>query len=152
LEGLVPILLENGCSEEGCTIDSDDVFLTNRIRKHYLEHFGRRDLDGMVSDYAPNAFLIQVVNGKRTKYHGQNEIRKAFEEVFALHPVTTSTFHLRNIEVDHKHGMVFWSAATQTHTFPMSTDTFVFNSDGKIIKHFFTCQMNELDHPWYVED
>lgn len=151
LEGIVPILLENGCSEDDCTIESDDVHLTNTIRKHYLEHFGHRDLDGMVSGYAPDALMITVVNGCRKKYHGQSEIRKAFEEIFELHPTTTSTFHLRNIEVDHKHGMVFWSAKTQTHEFPMSTDTFVFNNDAKIIKQFFTCQMNELDHPWYVE-
>ena len=149
----VPIELENGCTEEGCQVDSDDPILTNTIRKHYLEHFGHRDLEAIVSDYAPTAYMVTVVNGERAKYHGQDEIRSCFERViFHQHPTTDSTFHLKHITVQAKHAMAVWTAVTPNAVFPQSTDTFVFDSHGKIIKQFFTCQINEKDVPWYEKE
>ena len=153
IEGVyVPIELANGCSEDGCSVESDDVRLTNVIRKHYLEHFGHRDLEAMVSGYAENAFLIEVVNGERKKYHGRDEIRAAFRTIFAQHPTTDSSFQLKHITVEAKHGMAIWTARTPTTDFPQSTDTFVFNDDGKIIKQFFACTVNKLEVPWFVRD
>ena len=147
-----PIELENGCTEEGCTVDSDDPKLTNVIRKHYLEHFGHRDLDGMVSDYSTSAYLVTVINGERCKYRGRDEIRKSFVKVFQQHPTIDSTFHLRQITVEAKHGHVVWQAQTPTTVFPQSTDTFVFDDEGKIIKQYFSCQINQKEVPWYVGD
>jgi ketosteroid isomerase-like protein len=153
LLGFVPMELENGCTEQGCSVDSDNVNLTNIIRRHYLEHFGHRDLDGIVSDYAEHAFMVHVVNGERKKYHGTVEIRRAFSDLFALHPTTDSSFHLKHVIVHGKHyGMAVWSATTPTAIYPQSSDTFVFNEQGKIVKQFFACQVNPLDTPWYVED
>eukprot|EP00957_Ditylum_brightwellii_P184705 14067812-Ditylum_brightwellii.AAC.1 len=149
--GLIPIELDNGCTEEGCSYESDNAHLTNVIRRHYLGHFGHRDIDGIVSDYADadTTVVIHVVNGERARFKGRNEIRKAFEDIFNLHPKTNSTFHLKHVVVDHNHGMAVWSATTPTAVFPQSSDTFVFNSDGKIIKQFFNCQMNAIEVPWH---
>jgi hypothetical protein len=150
--GLQPIELMNGCSEEGCSIESDDSHLTNALRMHFLQHFGHRDLDGIVSDYAENAIMVNVVNGERKSYHGNKEIREAFKEFFALHPSVNSTFHLKHIVIHDRYCMVVWSATTPTKVFPQSSDTILFDAKGKIIKQFFTCQVNSLDTPWYVDD
>jgi hypothetical protein len=145
----VPIELENNCSEDGITIESDDVGLTNGIRKHYLEHFGHRDLAGIVSDYAPEAILLQVVNGKeRTKYHGHDELRQYFaDQVFAKHPAGESSFRLEHITVEQRHAMVIWSGKTPTTVIVQASDTLVFNGDGKIVKQFLACQTNPREDP-----
>lgn len=150
--GLQPIELENGCSEEGCSIESDDTHLTNSVRMHFLQHFGHRDLDGIVSDYVENAVMVKVVNGERRSYHGHEEIRRAFKTIFELHPSVNSTFHLKHIVIHDRNCMAVWSATTPTKEFPQSSDTILFDAKGKIIKHFFSCQVNDLDTPWYVQD
>jgi len=43
---VMPVELTNGCTESKCTVESDDVQMTNFLRKHYLEHFGHRDING----------------------------------------------------------------------------------------------------------
>ena len=152
--GLVPIELLNGCSEEDCSIESDDTFLTNAVRRHFLQHFGHRDLDGMVNSYAENAVFVQIVNGERKSYHGRDEIRAAFEEVFKLHPTVNSTFHLKHIVIHDRDASVVWSGATPTHVFPQSSDSIHFDKQGKIARQFLNHQMNDLytDKPWYVDD
>ena len=152
--GLIPIELCNGCSEEGCSIESDDTHLTNAVRRHFLEYFGHRNLEGMVSSYAKDAVLVHVVNGERKSFHGRDEIRKAFEEIFKLHPTVNSTFELKHIVIHGRNAMVVWSAATPTHIFPQSSDTLLFDAEGRISKQFFNCQMQDLykDKPWYVDD
>ena len=146
---VIPIELENNCTEDGITIESDDIGLTNAIRKHFLEHFGHRDLNGIVSGYAEDAILIQVLNGKeRTKYHGHDQIRQYFRDVvFQMHPAGDSSFHLEHISVDKKHAMVVWSAKTPGLVVSQGSDTLVFNTDGKIIKQFFSCQSHPRIDP-----
>mmetsp|Transcript_107306 Transcript_107306/g.298407 ORF Transcript_107306/g.298407 Transcript_107306/m.298407 type:complete len:174 (-) Transcript_107306:180-701(-) len=150
--GLQPIELLNGCSEEGCSIESDDPHLTNLVRKHYLEHFGHRNLDGMVKDYADNAIMVNVINGERRSYHGHEEIKDSFREIFASHPTVNSTFHLKHIVIHDRYAMAVWTAKTPTKIYPQSSDTLLFDRDGKILKQFFNCQVSELEHPWYVEE
>lgn len=145
----MPIQLENGCSEEHCSIDP---VLTNFIRRHYLEHFGHRDLDGMVSDYAEKAVMVNIVNGERKTHRGKMEIESSFRDIFKLHPTVNSTFELKHIVIHDRNAMVVWIAKTPTHVFPQSSDHFMFDDSGKISKQFFSCQINELENPWYVSD
>jgi hypothetical protein len=149
--GLVPIELENGCSEEGCSIESDNHVLTNALRRHFLEHFGHRDLDGIVGDYAEDAVLVHVINGERKSYHGRGQIREAHVATFKQHPTVNSTFRLERILIQDRVAMVTWSAKTPTHNCPQGSDTFRFDSNGKISKHFFNGEINQLDTPWYVD-
>lgn len=156
---LVPIELTNNCSEASVTIESDDVRLTNAIRCHFLQHFGHRDLDAIVADYAPDAILIQVVNGgaartgggggavERTKYHGHDEIRQYYADLFTTHPTGESSFTLEHVTVEQRHGVVVWSAKTPTTVITQGSDTLVFNAAGKIIKQFLTCQTRSRENP-----
>ena len=150
--GLMPIELENGCTEEDCSIESDDAHLTNLVRKHFLQHFGHRELDGIVSDYAENAVLVSVVNGERKSYRGKEEIREAFKEAFKMHPTVNSTFHMKHIVIHDRNALAVWEAKTPKHIFPQSSDTFVFDHNDKISKQFITCQYNEVAAPWYVDE
>ena len=139
--GLMPIQLLNGCTEEHCSIESDDPVLTNFVRRHYLEHFGHRDLSGMVSDYSENAVMVNIVNGERTSYHGKAEIEQSLRDIFKLHPTVNSTFELKHIVVHDRNAMVVWVAKTPTHIFPQSSDHFIFDDSGRISKQFFNCQI-----------
>jgi ketosteroid isomerase-like protein len=146
---VVPIELENGCHEAGIVINSDNVAITNAIRKHFLEHFGHRDLAGLVSDYDPNAIMMQVTaTGERTKFHGHEEIRNYFQNVmFQAHPAGASSFQLESIKVEQKHATVVWSAKTPTLVIDQGTDTLVFNAEGKIMKEYFICETHEREDP-----
>lgn len=150
--GLMPIELENGCSEKDCSIESDDPRLTNVVRRHYLEHFGHRDLNGMVSHYAEDAIMVNVVNGVRKSYHGKTKIQEAFVNIFKQHPTVNSTFQLKHIVIHDRSVMVIWTAKTPKHIFPQSSDNFLFDDEGKICKQFFNCQISELETPWYVDE
>jgi len=151
--GLVPIELKNGCSEEDCSIDSDDPVLTNALRRHFLEHFGHRDLDGMVADYAEDAVLVHVVNGVRKSYHGHEQIREALVHTFEQHPSVNSTFRLEQIVIRDRVGSVHWSATTPKNDYPEGNqhDTFRFDVHGKISKQFFNGEVSPLETPWYVD-
>ncbi|KAL3929657.1 MAG: hypothetical protein SGARI_004690, partial [Bacillariaceae sp.] len=143
LQGLLaPIELANNCSETGVKIDSDDILLTNAIRQHYLQHFGHRDMTGIMSLYAPNAIVIQckMMDGEevRVKHHGHDEISNHFQEIFDLHAPVDSSFLLETIKIEQKHATAVWSAKTPTLVIEEGLDTFVFNGDGMIIKQFFT--------------
>lgn len=148
--GLVPIELMNGCTEEHCVIESDNHLLTNKIRRHFLEHFGHRNLEAIVSEYAPDAVMVKVTNGERTSFHGREHIREAYSDIFELHPTVTSCFSLRRIAVDGHNGLAEWEASTPTHIFSECSDTFVFNDAGQICKQFIASKCTKLDTPWYV--
>lgn len=144
----VPIELENNCSEDGVIIESDNVFLTNAIRRHFLEHFGHRDLKGIVNDYAEDAILMVQDNyGQRVKYHGQREIESYFERAFEVHPEGESSFQLERIKVENRHAECVWSAKTPSLIMREGKDTFVFNMENKIVKQFFTCDASEREDP-----
>jgi ketosteroid isomerase-like protein len=152
LVGLVPIELVNGCNEEGCSIESDNHFLTNALRRHYLEHFGHRNLDNIVTDYAEDAVLVHLINGERKSYHGHGQIREAFIETFKQHPTVDSTFRLESIVIRDKVATVTWSAKTPKHDYPQSSDTFRFDANGKISKQFLNGQIDHIATPWFVDD
>lgn len=144
--GLVPIELLNGVSEEGCQIDSDDPNLTNVIRRHYLDHFGHRDLEKIVADYADDAVVYKIANGNKQRFQGHREIRAAFEGIFALHPAGSSKFRLKHVVVSNRVGIAVWDAETPTSVFPHSSDTFVFDEGGNKIKtQYLTCSINQLE-------
>jgi hypothetical protein len=174
---LVPFEIKNGCSEEGLVVESDNIAITNAIRKHYLVHFGHRDLEALVQEYQPNAVMVHQHNlvlpttadatttaasaeqpqkqqQHRSSFHGQDQIRSAFRDIFEMHPTVDSTFQLKEIVV-HNNGRtarVGWSATTPTHKFAGGYDTFQFDAHGKIAKQVVICQVEHLTSPWYQMD
>jgi hypothetical protein len=161
---VMPIILINGCTENNCIVTSDNPFLTNRIRNHYLSRFGHRDLNGMMNDYCPkddsSTTIIHNVtsfdnhgnNGgvqethTKLKFHGHNEIRSYYEDlVFKIHDDPSCTFSLESITVDNNQATVSWSAKTPTLSIVNAIDRYVFNSNGLIVKQFFSCETHERE-------
>lgn len=159
---VMPVELTHGCSESGLTVDSDDVHLTNFIRKHYLEHFGHRDLNGMMSDYANNADTTIIHNvtsfdnqknggiqeqHTKSKFHGKDEIRSYYSDlVFQVHNDHSCTFHLESITINSNQATVSWTARTPTISIVDAVDRYVFNGQGLILKQFFSCETHEREN------
>ena len=155
---LIPLKYLDHYSEEGCSIESDDVHLTNAIRKHHLVHFGYRDIEGIISDYSvagaavvddhhhPVAMLVNIINGKRVQYVGIDEIRQAYVEIFSQHPITDDcAFHLKHIFVHERNAMSVWNAKARGVEFNQNSDNFVFDEYGKIVTHFRNVQIRYVD-------
>jgi hypothetical protein len=164
---VMPIELINGCSENNCTVISDNPALTNRIRNHYLSRFGHRDLNGMMNDYCSKNKRMDTIttiihnvtsydnhgnNGgvqethTKLKFHGHDEIRSYYSDiVFKIHDDPSCTFSLESINVDNNQAIVSWSAKTPTLSIVDATDRYVFNSDGLIVKQFFSCKTHERE-------
>lgn len=163
---VMPVELTNGCSESNCKVDSDDVHLTNFIRKHYLEHFGHRDINGMMGDYANNGVDATIIhnvtsydnqkNGgiqeqhTKLKFHGTNEIRSYYTDlVFQVHNIDqphSCTFSLESIIINQNQATVSWTAKTPTLSIIDAIDRYVFNGQGLIVKQFFSCETHEREN------
>lgn len=74
-------------------------------------------------------------------YSGKDEIRKAFEEIFEMHVVGSSTFQLEHVVAnkESRMGMAVWSGSIPGKIFPSSNDTFYFDENGKIKTQMFVC-------------
>lgn len=133
--------LINGCSEEGCIVETDDAFLSDVIRKHFLLNFGHRRMDLMKSDYTEDAVMLQVIDGKQRMSRGIDQIASEFVAIFDLHTVGKSTFRLEHVMVNgrDRHGMAVWTATIPGATLSHATDSFVFNEEGKILSQTFVC-------------
>ncbi|KAG7344621.1 SnoaL-like domain containing protein [Nitzschia inconspicua] len=149
---MVPYELANGCTEKDCIITSDNAHLTNAIRKHFMLHFGHRDLHALLDEYHPHAVWVHQINDVRTSFHGHDPIRTAWQHFLQQHPTTNSTFELQEIHIFNRTAKVTWSARTPTHTFSANCDVFQFDANGKIAKQVLHCQMERLETPWYVSD
>lgn len=162
---VMPVELTNGCSESGLKVDSDDVHLTNFIRKHYLEHFGHRDINGMMGDYTNNGVDATIIhnvtsfdnqkNGgiqeqhSKLKFHGKDEIRSYYTDlIFKVHNIDrhSCTFHLESITIHKNQATVCWTAKTPTLSIIDAVDRFVFNGQGLIVKQFSSCETHEREN------
>lgn len=167
-EKLHDFLLPPGVEEEVYEHADNDWDTVNRIRRHYLVHFALRNLDAIISDYADDAAVTNIVNGKPTSYRGKEEIRECFENIFLQHPTPGSTFKLEHVAVHDqlflmddgrleqtqsqnynfvifKHAMATWSATTTNTIFPQSCDSFVLNKQGKIVTQMFCATVQSGD-------
>ena len=82
IAALFPVL--NATTSEAANAPS-----TNHVWQHHIQAWSDRDLDGIVSDYSQDSFL--VVNGRT--YFGRDEIRSVFRRLFEI-------FNHGNSEID----------------------------------------------------
>uniref|UniRef100_A0A7S3PKU2 SnoaL-like domain-containing protein n=1 Tax=Aplanochytrium stocchinoi TaxID=215587 RepID=A0A7S3PKU2_9STRA len=144
---LTEIVLKNGCSEEGCAVNSDSELMTDFVRKHYLLHFGHRNLEAILSDYDENAVIHSVVNGEYNCFRGSAEISQSFRNLFSLHVAGKSSFQLKQIVVEAgtKQSMGIWTAQTPNLVFKQGHDTFQFNDQGKIISQMYVATVSPTE-------
>ena len=110
------------------------------ILDHHLQCFGEGDLDGILSDYAPEAVLFTPDGPLR----GLAEIRPLFEAMFAEFGKPGATFEMKQMSVEGSYAYILWTAETAENLYEMGTDTFVV-SDGKIVAQSFAGKITPKD-------
>lgn len=105
---------------------------TDDVLDNHLACFGRRDLDGILSDYAPDAVLFTQDGALR----GPDAIRPLFEALLEEFGKPGASFALKHRFVDGDHAYIVWTAETADRAYELGTDTFVVR-DGRIAVQSF---------------
>ena len=109
---------------------------TKDIIDHHLSSFGARDLEAILSDFAPNAVLFTSDGPLK----GVDAIRPLFVGMLAEFRKPGATFSLKKMFVEGEYGFILWSAETAENVYELGTDTFVVR-DGKIVVHSFAAKI-----------
>jgi len=105
---------------------------TTEIIHHHLKAFGRRDLEGVLSDYAPDAVFF-TPNGR---LRGVGAIRPLFQGMIAEFEKPGPTFRMKQQFVEGDYAYIVWTAETAQNLYELGTDTFIVR-DGKIVAQSF---------------
>jgi ketosteroid isomerase-like protein len=109
---------------------------TKDILDNHLSAFFKRDIDGVLSDYAPNAIMF-TQNGT---LRAADEIRPFFQALFAEFGKGQSSFNMQQQTVEGDYGYIVWTAETADNVYEVATDTFVVR-DGKIAAQSFAAKV-----------
>jgi len=103
------------------------------IVDHHLQSFGAGDLNGILSDYAPNAVMF-TADGTLV---GVDAIRPLFVAMIAEFSKPGASFKLKQQIAHGDCAYILWSAETADNVYELGTDTFVVR-DGKIVVQSYT--------------
>ena len=106
---------------------------TQGVLDRHLQSFGRGDLEGILSDYAPDAVLFTADGPLR----GIDGIRPLFQRMIAEFGKPGARFRMQQQFVDGDFGYILWTAETAENVYELGTDTFVVRA-GKIVAQSFT--------------
>ena len=105
---------------------------TKEIIDHHLKAFSVRDLEGVLSDYAPGAVFFTPHGPLR----GPDAIRPLFQAMIAEFAKPGATFNMKQQFVEGDYAYILWTAETADNVYELGTDTFVVR-DGKIVAQSF---------------
>jgi ketosteroid isomerase-like protein len=105
---------------------------TTEVVQHHLLSFGARDLEGILSDYAPDAVLCVPDGALR----GHEAIGGLFRVMLAEFGKPGAEFQLLQQLVDGDHAYIVWTARTADNVYELGTDTFVVRN-GRIVFQSF---------------
>jgi ketosteroid isomerase-like protein len=106
---------------------------TKDIIDNHLKAFANRDLNGVLSDYAPDAVFFTPQGPLR----GPEAFRPLFQALIAEFSKPGATFNMKQQSFDGEHAYILWTAETPDNSYELGTDTFVVR-DGKIVAQSFT--------------
>src|ERR1043166_5979948 len=106
---------------------------TKDVLDHHLTSFDEGDLDGVLSDYAPDAVLFTPDGPLR----GVDAIRPLFEALIAEFGKPGATFTMKQQFIEGNYAYILWTAETADNVYEVGTDTFVVR-EGKIVAQSFT--------------
>ena len=109
---------------------------TKDVVGRHLEFFGKGDLKGILSDYAPGAVLF-TPDGP---LHGADAIRPFFLTMIAEFGKPGSAFSMKQQFVEGDYAYILWTAETADNVYELGTDTFVVR-DGKIVAQSFASKI-----------
>lgn len=107
--------------------------VTNDVLDRHMATFGKRDMAGLLADYAPDAVMFTPSGPLR----GTEALRQGFEQLFAEWRKPGVTFTLKQRTVDGNNAYIFWDAETAENRYEGAMDAFVVEN-GKIVSHFFS--------------
>lgn len=102
------------------------------VLEHHLASFGAGDLDGILSDYAPDAVLFTPDGPLR----GHAGIKPLFETLLAEFARPGAAFTMKRQFVEGNYAYIVWTAETADNVYELATDTFVVR-EGKIAVQSF---------------
>jgi len=106
---------------------------TKDVIDHHLKCFGEGDLNGILSDYAPDAVLFTPDGPLR----GADAIKPLFQAMVAEFGKPGATFSMKQQFVEGDYAYILWTAETADNVYEVGTDTFVVRDD-KIVAQSFT--------------
>lgn len=119
---------------------------TEHVLRHHFAAFDAGDLDGLMSDYAPDAVLI---TGRETLV-GAAQIAPFFARMVAEFNQPDVAFQIVREEIRGDVAFILWTAETPLYGYPMATDTFVIRN-GKIVTQTFVANAVPRDAPRITE-
>jgi len=120
----------NTTAREPAAKDIKDIII------RHVNAFLSNDLDGVLSDYSPDAVLMT----RSDTYTGPDEIRSFFAELMIHFPQQESAFQLDKLEVHEELAFIIWHAITPSVDVLLGSDTFMIK-DGKILRQTFVAEL-----------
>ena len=109
---------------------------TTDVLDHHIKCFGEGNLEGILSDYAPQAVLF-TPDGP---LNGVEEIRPFFQAMLAEFGKPGTTFGMKTRSVVGEFSYVVWTAETADNVYEMGTDTQIVRN-GKIVAQSFAAKI-----------
>src|SRR5947209_18262138 len=94
---------------------------TKDVVNHHLQAFAARDINDILSDYAPNVVFF-TQNGP---LKGVDAVRPLFQAMVAEFTKPGATFTMKQQVVEGEHAYLLWTAETADNVYDLGTDTFV---------------------------
>ena len=95
--------------------------------------FGKRDMAGVLADYAPDAVMFTPGGPIRGTGGAPQGLRAAVRRMGQAR----RDVHAEAADVDGKNAYIFWDAETADNLYEGAMDAFVVEN-GKIVAHFFS--------------
>jgi ketosteroid isomerase-like protein len=105
---------------------------TKDVVDNHVKCFGKGDLMGILSDYAPGAVLFTSDGPLR----GSDAMRPLFQAMIAEFGKPGAVFSMKQQSVEGDYAYILWTAETADNVYEVATDTFVVR-DGKIVAQSF---------------
>lgn len=105
---------------------------TKDVLDRHIKCFGEGDLNGILSDYAPDAVLFTPDGPLR----GADQIRPLFQAMFAEFGKPGAAHTMKHESVEGDYAYVLWTAETADNVYELGADTLVVR-DGKIVAQSF---------------
>jgi hypothetical protein len=109
---------------------------TKNVIDHHLKCFGEGDLQGILSDYAPDAILFTPAGPLK----GAVEIRPLFQAMISEFGKPGAGFTIKQQFMEAGYAYILWTAETADNVYELGTDTFVVQ-DGKIVAQSFASKI-----------
>src|SRR5262245_29911069 len=129
-------LVYNVAVATGLAMEVRRMASTRDVVGNHLKCFAERDLEGVLSDYSPDAVMFTSDKPLR----GVAAIRPLFEAMIAEFRRPGAVFRMQQQFFEGDYAYILWTAETADSIYELGTDTF-FVRDGKIVAQSFTAKV-----------